>query len=120
MSRVYLQEKITPVNGNYIVVGADGNLIAGSLSTGYSPSVNINTPTISINNFRLSVTVGNYTGTSSSFSPSDYIKSTTGSTESSTSWIFVPPFFGTWNIDITTNDVSISITELKTYSVDLT
>ena len=44
MSKIYLQEKLNGVEGQYVVVGNDGFLTAGNLSTEAKPELIITAP----------------------------------------------------------------------------
>ena len=76
MSKIYLQEKITPVAGKYIIVGSDGNLTTGDLPQSTLPTISINVPsgtnTITCVKGTLSLNVNQLTDTTYSCNPTEF------------------------------------------------
>ena len=111
MSKIYLQELITPVPNKYIIVGNDGNLTAGDLPTNTFPTITINAPA-AVNQLVITTTnPGQSTATAT--------KTTT------TKWVCNPPQFGIWTITGTSSSPaatyieSIEVTEITEYVVTL-
>ena len=106
MSKIYLQEKITPVAGKYLVIGQDGNVTTGDLPTGTFPTLNVIVPSGSTN---VTVTQGVVS------LPLTQIDSTT--------WRCNPSAFGIWQATClsqgSTLTETINIAEIKSYSLDL-
>lgn len=111
MSKIYLQEKIEGTPGQYVVVGEDGFLKAGELTTEARPELIITAPV----------------GTE----PSDFsihcngvAKTVTINKESSTLFTCSLPEFGLWSISINYNNTNlieyIDVTDIKMYTVMLT
>lgn len=111
MSKIYLQERITPVAGKYIVVGNDGNLTTGDLPTNTFPTITITAPS-SVNQMVVTTT-----------NPGQSTATATKTT--STTWVCNPPQFGIWTITGTSSSPaatyieSIDVTEITNYSVTL-
>lgn len=106
MSKIYLQEYITPVANKYIVVGSDGYLTTGDINTNIYPLLIIRT----------------YGAVSNLQVYKDSI-SVPIITVSDTQYNCNPTEFGIWNISCNYNGVSLSdtvnITEVTSYSVNL-
>lgn len=106
MSKIYLQEYITPVPNKYIIVGADGYLTTGDINTDVFPVLRINTPG-EVSNVQV------YKG-------SKYLNITK---VSNILYTCNPSEFGIWNISCTYNGSTLSdtinITNLTSYSVTL-
>lgn len=112
MSKIYLQEKIDPVPGQYVIVGRDGFLTAGQLSTEATPQLVITAPT--------------------GFEPSDFsatcnnkVKILNIDKASDTVFTCSLPEFGLWGITIHAHDGSIyeeyiDVTDIRTYNIALT
>ena len=111
MSKIYLQEKLNGVEGQYVVVGNDGFLTAGNLSTEAKPELIITAPSD--------------TETSDfSISCNGILKTLDKTKESSNIFTCSLPEFGLWSVSIPYNDETlidyIDVTEIKIYNTMLT
>lgn len=110
MSKIYLQEKIPPVAGKYIIVGHDGNLTTGDLPSGTFPTINITVPVGSTN-----VQCSKTRGQSQITVPVTQ--------KSSSTYTCNPNEFGTWTVscrhngDILSDTVNVAL--IKSYSITL-
>lgn len=109
MSRIYLQDKITPVAGKYIIVGSDGNLTTGDAVKGFYPTVTFTTATaIGVNKLSVVCESGE------TVVPS-LIE---GSTKN---WQFSPSVFGLWTVTDSQNNQSgnVDVVDLTSYVITL-
>lgn len=119
MKKIYLQEKITGVPGQYLMIDDNNNLIAGIPDNASYPSIIITTPDNCIGvdvYYEIDMTT-----------PVSYKVGTTKRL-SDNMWSSVVPNFGTWVVRATLNvgnqtaiiEENIDITTVKQYSVVIT
>lgn len=115
MSKLYLQEKIDPAPGQYIIVGEDGFLTSGRLISEVTPQLVINIPSI-------------YTSVTLSAKCNGNTKTLVFDKLSNTKYNCYLPEFGLWEItgiNIDSNNIEtilegeIDVTAITTYQVAL-
>lgn len=115
MSKLYLQEKIDPAPGQYIIVGEDGFLTSGRLISEVNPQVVITIPSI-------------YTSVTLSATCNGKVKTIAFDKLSDTKYNCYLPEFGFWQfvgINVDSNNVTtilegdINVVAITTYQVTL-